>query len=511
MAVRPTLQPPSRPSAALLLLLFVLDLCCLSCVPISAEVALAYTILGPEPVSPGGVAALLASYNQSYVPWNSSYPTIRFGLSLSLLGTTDAGYDDMLAYLVDITNFRGGVRVNGVPHYVSVTYSVDDGSSILTRLIYADMFNSGNFTAYMAPESDAQLQALLPILPGSNATMVAGLLTDPVDFTSGYECLFSMLPSDDITYVSSLNAINTRAQEYVADGGVGSANGIDTVCLFWVNESLSLTRAEGVRQWIWSENARRNHTDNVTILVDSSWYDPGPGYDNYTVALSLCRDGVDLMVLVTSDSDKLDAALALEASQLRPKAVIGLIVLNQINVDDSSQLTIAAGWVLPVVEQFPPSSLYYMGGVFSAQTDTMAGNLVWRAGAGKADNTQFEYAYSYSVSLSVLYTALTIGNSTQPADMRAAILSLDGQTTELAGIQFDSDNVNVYNVPIVEQCSSNGTLIRGDSSVIQYPYNCQPNNPHAACDHSASNCWTHTRCVSCLPAVCWYRAMASAS
>ena len=147
--------------------------------------------------------------------------------------------------LVDVTNFRGGIRVNGVPHYVSLTYSVDDGSPHLTQLIYSDMFNSDNYSAYIAPQTDTLLQALLPLLPASNATIVSTYNPDPADFSSGYLNLFGLLAPDNLLFRVSLTDINQRAQRYVAEGGAGSRHGIRTMCMFTVNESLPQVRAEG--------------------------------------------------------------------------------------------------------------------------------------------------------------------------------------------------------------------------------------------------------------------------
>ena len=468
-----------------------------------ADVAIPYTFLGPGPASPGGYAALLASYNKSYVPYNESYPTISFGISLSLLSATDPGYDDMLAYLVDIINLRGGVRVNGVPHYISFTFSIDDGSPTLTRLVYTDMINSGNYTAYMSPESDALLQVLLPLLSESNATMFAMLPTDPDDYSTGYPYLYSMISTDDVMFNAALDEVNARAQQYVADGGEGSVHGISTVCMLTVNESLPEVRAAGVRQWIETENARRNNTDDIDVLLDGVWTSTPIGYSNYTDALAACPDGVDLMVLLASDSDGYDAVLALQASQLRPKAVLGLSTPAQLNVFDPSQVAVAAGWLLPVITEFPPSSLYSMGGVFYDQTDLATGNAIWRVGAEVANDPQYAYAYGYAVSVSVLLVALTIANSTQPADLRAAVLSLDGQTSVLGGIQFNADNVNVYIAPLVGQATSSGSLSTGNCSVIQYPYDCQPTDTPVALILSASNCSTRTHCSPVFVSVRW--------
>ena len=440
-----------------------------------ADVAIPYTVLGPTPVSYGGMYALRTSYNQSYVPFNASYPTVHIGLSLSLLGTVkEQGWTDFLAMLVDVTNFRGGVRLNGVPHYVALTYSVDDGSPHLTQLIYSDMFSSGNYSAYIAPQTDTLLQALLPLLPASNATVLSTYNPDPADFSSGYPNLFGLLPPDNLIFRVSLNDINEQAQRYVAGGGHGSVNGIQTMCMFTVNAPLPQARAMGVREWIAVENARRKYSDNISVVVDTVWERTALDYSNYTAALAACPDNVDLMVLSTDDDDGLDAALALQASQLRPKAVIGLVPDRTIVVNDVAQMAIAAGWIIPVAILLGPASISQTGGVFTDIYDVAYANAVWRAGADLTNAAQNQYAYSYVTSFTVIMAALTVTQSLQPADMRTAILSLNGRTTAFSAIEFDNaTGSNTLLIPFVSQALPTGQYLEGNASILLYPYNCQ--------------------------------------
>ena len=58
-----------------------------------------------------------------------------------------------------------------------------------------------------------------------------------------------------------------------------------------------------MREWIVLENARRNGTDDVNLLVDAIWERTALDYDNYTAALAACPDNVDLMILSASDTD----------------------------------------------------------------------------------------------------------------------------------------------------------------------------------------------------------------
>ena len=468
------LWPTTLPALSAMRAVHLVLLVVCACLPLCrSAIALPYTVIGPTPASVGGMYALRSSYNRSYVAWNESYPTLHIGLSLSLLGTVlEEGWVDFLSMLVDVTNLRGGVKLNGVSHYVALTYSVDDGSPHLTELIYSDMFGSGNFSAFIAPQTDTLLQALLPLLPDSNATIISTYNPDPADFASGYRNLFGLLPPETLLFTVSLTDINKRAQEYVASGGVGSRHGIETVCMFTVNESLPQVRAEGVRDWIDAENARRNGSEPVQLLIDSIWRRTALDYNNYTEALVACPPGVDLMVLSTSDTDGLDAVLALEASQLRPKAVLGLVPDRTIVTSDPAQMATAAGWVLPVQIELGPATIYERGGIFTDIYDVAYANAVWRAGAGLTHAAQNSYAYTYLTSFTVITAALSNTKSLHPDDMRAAILSLNGETTALSGLEFDNTTgFNTQLVPLVAQATPSGQYTTtGNSSHILYPY-----------------------------------------
>jgi len=68
-------------------------------------------------------------------------------------------------------------------------------------------------------------------------------------------------------------------------------------------------------------NARRNYTDDIRILVDTTW---NQRLLEHIAVLPLCPDNTDIMILQPAFTSNLDAALALQASKLRPKAVMGL-------------------------------------------------------------------------------------------------------------------------------------------------------------------------------------------
>ena len=381
-------------ASSLLLPLLSMDLCLsllllqLSMVlplalPASAALSplIPYTTLGPGVVDADGTASLLAHWNASYVPRNASYPTVSIGLSLPITSTSIVqGATDLLAMLVDVTNFRGGVSIQGQPHYLSITYTTDGDSPELCAIVYDDLITSSQFAMLVAPAGDALLQAVLPKLANSSATVMSAVNSDPADFATDTANLFSTVDTADARFVAAMQAINSAAQRWVSQGGDGSSWGIGTICLFTAPETLLEAAAQGVRQWIRAENDRRVGLEPISILVDLTWnMSLFNGYLDYASALTSCPDDTDVMLLQGSSTSGLAVAQALAASRLRPKAVIGLNPLTQIDEADPTQLLMAAGWILPQdVQRGPPASIGAMGGVFTSFLDVFSANMYWR-------------------------------------------------------------------------------------------------------------------------------------
>ena len=107
------------------------------------------------------------------------------------------------------------------------------------------MFTSGNHSFYFAPPTDALLKAINPMLSPYKATVVSGSNQDPTDFTAHYPNLFSVVDKADATWISPLSTVDALAQAYHAKTGIGSVNGISTLCLYTARETLSVASAEG--------------------------------------------------------------------------------------------------------------------------------------------------------------------------------------------------------------------------------------------------------------------------
>ena len=363
-----------------------------------------YITYGPAIVNAKGYAALAAGYNLGYVPRNASALTISVGLSIS--STTDPtllAMDQALQFAVELVNFRGGVMVSGQQHYLSVTYAVDGGSSSQAAAIYASMLSWGNVSAYLAPSSDALLQSVSSQLNQSSAFTLAVYDTDPADYATSAPYLFSPLNTATSRWTAALTAINEQAQSYVTGvrGGSGSMNGIKTLCMLSTSDSLTQAAAAGVRQWIAAENARRLHADNITVYVDGVWAANVTGtYEDYVPYLSACPDGVDVMLLQDSNELTLDVALALTASQLRPRAVLGI---NPSNVNIANAPAAAAGWTLALstLSIGSASTLGNVGGKFGSLTDARYGIYYWTAGAGTTVVAP-DVSYLYYAAIDVL-------------------------------------------------------------------------------------------------------------
>ena len=486
MTESPRRQPRRhRPLACLPLLALLSLLLAASLQPASCTDPIKYVTYGPDVVSPYGCAALLQQYNLSYAgPRQPNQPTLSIGLSLSLgYDALLTGMDVALQYIVDMVNFRGGLYVAGVPHYLSVTYSPDGASPELTQYIYQDMYASGNYSLYMAPSGDNLLQSLFPFLRSTQSLMFSVYNNDPADFVTPATNLVSLFNTESAEWVETLNLINQAAQAYAAAGGADATSvyGIKTFCMLSTNATLVQAAAEGVRGWIAKENARRGHADNITVYVDGVWAANVTGtYADYVPYLAACPDGVDLMLLQDGSTTTVNAQLALKASRLRPKAAIGLDPESTLLGSASATLD-AAGWTCSIPASTSlVSTLPYVGSKWYGLGDIVYSQMVWGAGANVSG--QFPIVgYAYTASFDILTAGLATSASKQPADVRAALQRLNGRTSALTGIEFDNvTGVNTATANTLIQIQADGSyhylantsdaLLGFNTSVIAYPY-----------------------------------------
>ena len=465
--------------------LLALVLLLLSSSPSSAA-TIPYLTFGPGVVNPAGIAALNFSYPTGYVPRNSSYPTLPFALTTSMDATLPL--DPLVAALqfwVDAVNYRGGVSYLGQPHYVSVTCANDDDSDVFAAFIYQDMFASNLSSLYLAPYSDSVLQAVTPLLPVYQPTMMATANLDPADYAAHYPNLFAQVNTADTRYDSPLSQVNLLAQQYHAQTGLGSPHGISTLCLFTANESLMVAAAGGVRQWVAAENLRRGGVDEVRILVDVRWSNAETGaYDDYVPFLLNCPDDADVMIMQADSTSGLQVAEALAASQRRPKAALGLEVGAQytfqsalsccvLHLSTAEQAAALVGWWITISVSLSESTLVAKGGTFSDVLDAATAQYIWKQGAGLSNLLDNDgKGLLYFSALGILTAAVTRTASLSAADMRGALLSLKGEQALLTGIDFD----NVTGVNVAKSSSINAQVTRAGIvnatafSHIEYPF-----------------------------------------
>ena len=400
------------------------------------------------------------------MPYNASYPTFCFGLTLTV--DTSVPVDPIvlgLQFLVDVTNYRGGISYRGQPHYVSITYANDDGSTALARLVYEDMMASGNYSVLLAPFSDAMLQAVSPLLSEYPVTMLSLDQQDPEDY-GAQPGLFGMVDTADHEWRSSLTAVNAAAQRYHDDTGLGSPNGISTFCLYTANETLLHASAEGARIWIAEENARRGNADNISVLVDMTWSNAATrSYLDYIPPLLLCPDDTDVMLMMADSDSGLTVVSSLRASLRRPKAALGLNPVTQFAYGNPAQAIVTAGWVVPLPLTFGTCTLGPQGGIFYSITDAYIAKLLWQNGTGSTEPDNL-YEYLYWSAFGIVGAAVTRADSLDPAGLRAALLSLNGQQSLLTELEFD--NTTGVNVAIGSQVGQTNST--GGATAIVYPY-----------------------------------------
>ena len=450
-----------------------------------------YITYGPGIVSPGGWYTLYTVYGNSsslpyvttapvvYVPYNQSAPSLSIGLSLSL-GRQSVLKDiqPSLQFIVDLINFRGGVNVRGVPHYISLSFAMDDASDTLTQIIYQDMAISGQYVAYLSPYGDAGTQALQSFLSSSQVLMMSVGNADPADFLGG-DNLFSLLNTADLTWKDLLTAVNNKAADLAAGGWGGTVMGIQTLCMFSSDAVLVQAAAQGVRDWIRVENVRRG-VEPITVYADVTWSMnvTGTYVDYAAIMLTNCPDGVDVMVLQDGSQTDLNVVLALTASQLKPKAVMGISYQNSVVLAAASgkpveSSALLAGWLLTYPVNFPPATtLSSKGGKLGSSYDAGYAQHVWNRGANISMPTP-NIAYAYWVALDVLQAAISQAVSLNTADLRDGMLSLNGEICTLGLLNFSSSNgVNVAALSIVRQMNALGAIsnLQTGTADIIYPY-----------------------------------------
>ena len=368
-----------------------------------------------------------------------------------------------------------------MPHYLALTYALDDASDALTQLIYADMASTGQYAAYLSPYGDPITQALQPFLASTQALMVSPGNSNPADF-GAHDNLFSPLNTADLTWTNLLSAVNSEAQAQAAAtlGGSG-VQGIQSLCMYSSSAVLVQAAADGVRAWVAAENARRGvGVDPIRVYADVTWSMNVTGtYLDYAATMSAtCPNGVDVMVLQDGSDTDLNVALALTASQLKPKAAMGLSYQNQVVLAAASGKPLAAavplaGWLLSYPVNFPYApTLSSKGGKLGNSYDAGYAQYFWNRGANVSVATP-NIAYVYWAALDIVQAAITQSTSLNASDLRAGMMALNGQVAMLGLLNFSATNgVNVAALSLLRQMNASGAVsnLQTGSFEISYPY-----------------------------------------
>ena len=147
---------------------------------------IAFTTYGPGFNSPSAIGTwqhlypLHAHCNPAVTshctPYTNYTGVINIGLSWSAESASlpTAGIPQMLQFLTDYVNYRGGITMlNGSQYYVSVTLVDDQGSDAYMSLIYETYINSQQFPLLIAPLSDSLLVALEPLIANQSITLLS--------------------------------------------------------------------------------------------------------------------------------------------------------------------------------------------------------------------------------------------------------------------------------------------------------------------------------------------------
>ena len=435
------------PSALFLLssLLLLPSMYAQSLYPIAYNIPM--TTYGPGFTHPATVAYLNATYYNGSLPTlNTSWPVIKMAGVITEAGQYNVYatfFPQMHSFMVDMINAKGGVVVNGVPHLISFTWASDDSSTWVLNYLYARWMNDPSYTLYLLPLQDAQLQALNPLIIGSNRTFFNFLASDKADFASHYPYIWTLITTRDQIPAQVLTQLNTRAQQYHSDvtsgvvqtsyaGETTSQWGIMTICLYTHSDTTQNLTAAGVRTWVNATNQARlaagaAQSDLVVILQDVFWnIDPtAVEQDLYTSTFNLCPDHVDVLAVCgqTSLADATAVSAALAATQLRPKAAFSSSTLPSYSPSNPQLALQWPGWICygsyPALPASLPSPTYNTLAQFKRDWTTY-----FNVSASSLSNV----VQLYPSVLDIVKAVLTSAVSLSSVDMRTAFLNLSGNT-----------------------------------------------------------------------------------
>ena len=464
----------------------------LSIAPTSAS-AVNYSLpvytFGPQFSNPAAITRLNSTYYAgSLVHVNLSWPVIRMAGVITLTGadnTYGSNMQQAYQFSVDMVNAKGGVVVNGVPHLISVTWASDDSSLTLLLYLYGMWLDDPQYTLYLAPTIDDQLQALLPMMRESNAVFFNLFAISPDNFIEPYPYVFTLLQMRDVIPQYGIDQINRRAQQYYTDVHSGlvplerntqppNPYGLTTVCMYTHTDSQLLLERRGIWEWINSTNVARrvagaSDEQLIEVVQDVIWPTPSTEVDGnlYQATINDCPDQTDALLVLgeTTNADAEAVSAALAGTLLRPKAawtasnMVGYSATNRTMVQQWS------GWITYSTPQPLPANL--PSPTFANITEMQHAFMGYWATATLPSSLQQLFPGCFEVIRAALNTTVSL----QSDDLRVAFLALNGRTY-IRGVRFDNETgVNDgSNSPIGQVDSVLGVVYAANASDLVYPY-----------------------------------------
>ena len=486
----PALLPHMLPLSLVTMLLMGCSIRSTLSLPVAKYRIPTYTF-GPNFTNPTAVAYINATYYNGSLPTlDISWPVIKLAGVITTNGQYDAlgtMFQQIYSFMVDSINARGGIVVNGTAHLLSITWASDDSSMSYLDYLYTQWMNDPQYTAYIAPQQDPQLQSLNSLIVGSNRTFLNTFALASANFAPHYPYIFSAVQPRERIPMPSMDQLNLRAQLYHDDVSSGAVKlsyagettsrwGIQNVCLHTHNDPAQILTCNGVRQWINATNLERQaagatQAELIQIEQDVFWdIDPkAVQQDLYTSSFNLCPDHVDVLVVCgqTSVADTIAVAAALAATELRPKAAFSSSGMPGFTASNTQMATQWPGWTSLTSPAIPPATL-----PASTFKTALQFKRDWAAYFNVSVGAITVLQVVYSMPLDVLKAALTTTVSLSADDLRVAFLGLNGTYSFVRPVTIDPlTGVNDGSVTWIGQMSSSGLVLAVNVSNLIYPYN----------------------------------------
>ena len=184
----------------------------------AANFSIPFTTWGPLPINNTGVEWVNATvYNGTLPPVNYSLPTLRLAGVITQTGAYTANtalFNQILPFMLDVINMKGGVQLNNQSYLLSLTWVDDGSSSQYLQLLYSQWINDPTIAVLLSPPTNEQYQILLSLMQATNRTWLnlADTGTQIAPFSTGRRRLSLSCPSASLTSSSSSMTLCTQTR-----------------------------------------------------------------------------------------------------------------------------------------------------------------------------------------------------------------------------------------------------------------------------------------------------------